>query len=506
MRVRPIVECVPNVSEGRRPEVIAALVAVVQAVPGVTLLDHGMDADHNRSVFTFVGAPAPVEEAAFRLAREASTRIDLGQHEGVHPRIGAADVIPFVPLGDTPMETCVAMTGRVGRRIGDELGIPVFLYERAAPVPGRGGLADLRRGGLVGLARRMADDPVFRPDFGPPRLHPTAGAVAVGARYFLVAFNVELESDDLDLAKRIASAVRASSGGLSCVKALGLPLHEKGTVQVSMNLIDFRETSIGRAYREIESRARAAGVAVRGSELIGLVPRAALEGSLKDAIGLDLDRTRVIEERLRDAVAGPVHVHGFLEDVSSTHPSPGGGAAAALAGALAAASAGKVVNLVRHKPRFAEVRDELDLAWERLHGLRWELLDLLEQDAAAFQGFADACKLSKKTEADRKRRQAAIEAAAVAASETPLAIARAALEVLRAASAVGERAGASLMADLYAAAALGRGTIDACYGMLCANLPSIRTAERAASLRSAFAAVREEARKLQDDLESRFAG
>jgi glutamate formiminotransferase len=266
----PLVECVPNFSEGRDPATIAALEAAVRSVRAVRLLDRHSDADHNRTVLTFVGPAGAVAEAAFRSVREAARRIDLRQHRGVHPRIGAADVVPFVPLGDTPMATCIALAEILGARLAAELELPVYLYGEAARTAERRALAAVRRGEYEGLAAAIGSEPARTPDFGPTRLGP-AGAVAVGARGPLIAFNVLLATEDLAVARAVARAVRASSGGLLGVQALGVPCSRPGAVQVTMNLIDTRQTSLPAAFAAVQAAAAAHGVAVLESELVGLV-------------------------------------------------------------------------------------------------------------------------------------------------------------------------------------------------------------------------------------------
>ena len=270
----PLIECVPNVSDGRRADVIAALEAAI-AVPGVHLLDQTSDLSHNRSVFTFAGEPNIVQEAVLRLFDTAINAIDLRTHEGVHPRIGAVDVVPFVPLRDATMELCVAVAAEVGRTVAGRFGLPVFLYEEAASSDDRRNLAEVRRGGLNGLAHRMRQ-PEWKPDFGPDQPHPSAGATAIGARPILIAYNVNLATTRLSVAKRIASVIRASGGGLPFVKAMGVPLENRGVVQVSMNLTNYQETSMVTVFDAIAKEASADGVRILESEIVGLVPSNAL--------------------------------------------------------------------------------------------------------------------------------------------------------------------------------------------------------------------------------------
>jgi glutamate formiminotransferase len=271
-----IVESVPNFSEGRRKEVIDAIVSSMGSVPGIRILDVETDTDHNRSVVTLVGDKDSIQEAAFRGAKSASELIDLNKHRGQHPRMGALDVLPFVPISGVTMKDCVEIANKVGSRIAKELGIPVYLYESAARRPERVNLEDVRRGEFEGLRDAIKKDDSRYPDYGPGEVHPTAGAIAVGARMPLVAFNVNLKSSDLSIAKAIAKKIRASNGGFPKVKALGLMLAAKGMVQVSMNLTDYTVTGIPTVFEAIRSEAEERGVEIAESEVIGLIPLDAL--------------------------------------------------------------------------------------------------------------------------------------------------------------------------------------------------------------------------------------
>ncbi len=270
-----LIECVPNFSEGRRPEVIARLADAVRSVPGVRLLDVSADPDHNRTVLTFAGRGEAVGEAAYRAAAVAVAEIDLRVHTGVHPRIGAVDVVPFVPLYGASMEDCVALARTLGARVAADLGVPVYLYGEAASTPGRRTLPAIRRGGFEGL-REAIGEPDRRPDMGPARVHPTAGACAVGARGVLIAFNVDLATTDVGIARAVARAVRESGGGLPAVQAMGVWLPSRGVAQVSMNLLDYRRTPLLVAFDRVRVEAAALGAEVAAGELIGCAPREAL--------------------------------------------------------------------------------------------------------------------------------------------------------------------------------------------------------------------------------------
>ncbi len=270
-----LMECIPNISEGRRPEIIEAVADCVRAVPGVTLIDYSSDASHNRSVFTFLGEPERVLEAAFALARAAVEKIDLRVHEGEHPRMGAVDVIPFVPVRGMEMAECVELSKKLAKRLSDELDLPVFLYEESASAPHRKNLAAIRRGQFEGMAEKVLDEQ-WHPDFGGNRIHPSAGVVAVGARMPLIAFNINLDTPDVSIASRIAKIIRESSGGLKSVKALGVMLEERNIAQVSINMCDFRQTPLYRVLELVRFEAARYGVNIIGTEIIGLSPMAAL--------------------------------------------------------------------------------------------------------------------------------------------------------------------------------------------------------------------------------------
>ncbi|HET8580725.1 MAG TPA: glutamate formimidoyltransferase [Nitrospiraceae bacterium] len=432
-----IVECVPNFSEGRNAATVHALVNAIRAVKWVFVLDEEMDQDHHRSVLTFVGRPEAVAEAAFQATSTAAGLIDLRVHQGGHPRVGATDVVPFVPIKGVTMEDCIALARRVGKRIGNELGIPVFLYERATEHPDRANLETIRRGGLEGLASRMASEPDWVPDFGPRHLHPTAGATVVGARPPLIAYNVNLQTDDLAVAKAIAKTVRFSSGGLPYLKAIGVELKSRRLVQVSMNLTNFEETPIHVAFDAVKREAEQRGVEVCGSELIGLVPQRALIQGAEFFLKLErFDPTQVLENRLELVLAREAKargdqtadlassVSGFLSAVAAGTPTPGGGSVAALAGALAAAlgvMACRIGPPADQKQQSAQVKvpgatSDLEATERRLRELSEKLRGLVEADADAYAGVVTAYRLPKTDPS----RPSAIATSLRIASEVPL--------------------------------------------------------------------------------------
>ena len=454
----PLVECVPNFSEGRRPEVVQAIRDAIAAVDGAVVLDVSSDESHNRSVVTFVAPRDRVADAAFAGMRVATDRIDLTQHTGEHPRMGATDVVPFVPLDGTTMDDCVALARQLGERVGRELGIPVYLYERAATRPERENLADVRRGQFEGIRAEIETNPARTPDFGPRKTHPTAGAVAIGARPFLVAYNVYLgDASHVGEAKRIAKAVRGSSGGLRYVKALGLDVD--GQAQVSMNLVDIDQTPPYRAFDVVAMEAAAAGVPVTWSEIVGLVP----ERVLFDAAARHLRLARftpdqVFERRVRAAQAGdprPAPPNGDLvAAVAAPTPTPGGGSVAAYAGALAAALAQMVAGLTTGRKKFADVDAEMRDAGARAAALVNRLQELVALDAQSYAAVSAAYKLPKDTPEQRAQRDAAITTALIGASEVPLETARACAGVAALAEVVAVKGNPSAVSDAGVSALL----------------------------------------------------
>jgi glutamate formiminotransferase len=296
-----LVECVPNFSEGRRPEVLDEIVGTMTAVEGVRLLDREMDADHNRAVVTIIGEPEAVLEGAFRGIEKASTLIDLTKHEGEHPRMGATDVCPFVPVKGVTMDDCVELANKLGKRVGEELSIPVFLYEAAAKRPERQNLAKCRKGQFEGLCEEIGTNPERDPDYGPCKIHPTAGAIAIGARPFLIAYNINLGTADLSIAKAIAKSIRHSGGGLRYVKSLGFEIKDRGIVQVSINMVNFKGTPLFRVFEMVKSEAERYGVPVIGSEIVGLVPADALIDVAEFYLRFEnFQRDQVLENRLSE--------------------------------------------------------------------------------------------------------------------------------------------------------------------------------------------------------------
>jgi glutamate formiminotransferase len=301
--MRRIVECIPNFSEGRRLDVLDQIIAAIKSVPGAVLLDRESDADHNRSVVTFVASPETIVEAAIRAAKQAAELIDLNNHRGEHPRMGATDVVPFVPISGVTMDECVLLARQCGERLWQELGIPVYLYEKAATRPDRENLATVRKGQFEGIREEIQTNPERRPDFGGPRVHPTAGITAVGARPPLIAYNVNLGTSSIEVANKIARAVRHQNGGLRFVKALGFELKDRGIVQVSMNMVNYEGTPLFRAFELVKREAQRFGVPVLGSEIVGLVPQEALNQVADFYLQLEgFNQNQILEHRLQQAL------------------------------------------------------------------------------------------------------------------------------------------------------------------------------------------------------------
>lgn len=302
--MKKVIESVPNFSEGRRKDVVIEIVKKAEETENVWVFDWSMDHDHNRSVVTIVGEPEYVGEAIFKMAKKAVELIDLRHHTGGHPRMGAVDVVPFVPIKNSTEDECIELSKKVGKRIGEELQVPVYLYEKSAVNKERSNLSEIRKGQFEGFFEKIKS-PQWKPDFGPSVVHPTAGVVAVGAREYLIAFNVNLGTQDLNVANKIARAVRYSSGGYRFVKAMGVDLKEKGIVQVSMNMTNYKKTPLFRVFETIKREAERYGVSVIGSEIVGMIPMDALVKTFKYYLGVDdLSDERVIEYRLLDEISG----------------------------------------------------------------------------------------------------------------------------------------------------------------------------------------------------------
>jgi glutamate formiminotransferase/formiminotetrahydrofolate cyclodeaminase len=508
-----IVECIANYSEARRPEVVETIAAAIRSVSGVYLLDRHSDLDHNRTVLTFAGSPEGVEEAAFRSIAIAAQHINLDEHTGEHPRIGATDVVPFVPISGATMQECIEIAERLGHRVGSELGIPVYLYEQAAHRPERVNLEDIRRGQYEGLKEEILTNPQRQPDFGPARLG-AAGATVIGARHPLIAFNVYLTTDDVSIARKIAKAIRHSSGGLRYLKALGLLV--EGRAQVSMNLTNYQATPIARVVEAIRREAERYGTGIHHSELVGLIPEAALVDAAVWYTQLDqFEPEQVLERRLRAALeAGsggtapaPQPGKDLLEALSADTPTPGGGSAAAYSGAMGAALVIMVARLTIGKKKYAGAQDAMQGILLKAEQLQAELLEDVSKDAAAFEAVMAAYRLPKDTLEEQSQRQDAIQAATLAAAQAPLQVARKAVQVLSLAEQAVALGNVNAISDGAVGAALASAALTGAGYNVRINLPGLHDRQAAAALLAELAELERQAAgieaKVQQQLRSR---
>ncbi len=470
-----LVECVPNFSEGRDKAKVDAIIEAMK-LDGVYLLDREMDADHNRCVITLVGERGPMQEAAIRGVGKAAELIDLNHHQGAHPRMGAADVVPFIPIEGVTIEDCVAMARHVGEEIWKRYQIPVYLYEAAATMPERQNLENIRRGQFEGIRAEIATNPARKPDFGEPRVHPTAGATVVGARKFLIAYNVFLNTPDVEIAKKVAKAVRFSSGGLRFVKGAGFLV--RGMAQVSMNLTDFEQTPIHRVFELVKQEAARYGVAPVSSEIVGLIPKKALEAAAEWFLQVEnFDSSLILENRLSAVMSGKVAVGGlragvepFVEQLAAPTATPGGGSAAAASGAMAAALAGMVASMSRGKKAYLQYERELSEAIARLAQLREELKAAIDADAESYNAVMKAYKQAK----DSAHADGIINAALKQATSVPLSVAERAREVARIAERLKPMTNPNMKSDLTTALALAGAALEGALANVEINLESLQ--------------------------------
>jgi glutamate formiminotransferase len=470
-----LVECVPNFSEGRDAAKVDAIVEAMK-IPGVYLLDREMDSDHNRCVITLVGEREAIQEAAIRGAGKAAELIDLTHHQGAHPRMGATDVIPFIPIDGVTLEDCVAMARHVGAEIARRFQIPVYLYEAAATTPERQNLENIRRGQFEGIRDEIATNPARRPDFGEPRVHPTAGATVVGARKPLIAYNIFLNTADVALAKKIAKAVRFSSGGLRYLKGAGFLV--RGMAQVSMNLTDFEQTPIHRVFEFVRREAARYGVVPVSSEIVGLIPKLALEQAAEWFLQVEnFDSSLILENRLAAVMGGKMAVGGlragvepFIEQLAAPTATPGGGSAAAASGAMAAGLAGMVASMCRGKKAYLPYESQLSEAIARLGALREELKAAIDADAASYNVVMKAYKAAK----DAPDGGRAINAALEQAAGVPLGVAEKGAEVAQLAASLRPITSPNMKSDLTTAIALARAAVEGALANVEINLDSFK--------------------------------
>jgi len=473
-----LVECVPNFSEGRDKSKLDAIIDAMK-IPGVYLLDREMDGDHNRSVVTLVGERQAVQEAAIRGVGKAAELIDLNVHSGAHPRMGATDVVPFIPIEGVTIEDCVAIANHVGEEIWKRYQIPVYLYESAARTPERQGLENIRRGQFEGIRAEIATNPARRPDVGEPRVHPTAGATVVGARKFLIAYNVFLNTQDVEIAKKIAKAVRFSSGGLRFVKGAGFLV--RGQAQVSMNLTDFEQTSIHRVFELVKREAARYGVMPLSSEIVGLIPKKALEDAAEWFLQVEnFNSSLILENRLAAVMGGKIAVGGlragiepFIEQLAAPTPTPGGGSASAAAGAMAAGLATMVASMSRGKKAYLQFESQLSAAIAQLTGLREELKASIDADAESYNSVMKAYKSAKLAHDDNSG-EAMIESALKEATNIPLNVAEKTHQVGQIAHSLEPITNPNMKSDLTTASALASAAITGALANVEINLASIK--------------------------------
>jgi len=499
-----LIECIPNFSEARRPEVIDQIVAAIQSVSDVKLLDRSSDLDHNRTVLTFAGSPAGVEEAAFRAIKTASELIDLNQHTGAHPRIGATDVVPFVPLSGVSMDDCIAIAKRLGERVGGELSVPVYLYEAAATRAERANLENIRKGQYEGLKTEIEFDPDRAPDFGPTKLG-TAGATVIGARNPLIAFNVYLTTDDVSIAKKVAKAIRHSTGGLRYVKGLGLLVD--GRAQVSMNLTNFHDTPIARVVETVRREAERYGAAIHHSELVGLIPQEALVDAAVWYTQLDgFSPEQILESRLfsETSAATPSQPQpvSFIEELASPTPTPGGGSAGAFAGAMGAGLVAMVSGLTIGKKKYAEVEAEMHAIRVMAEKLRKELTQAVDDDSSSFEVLMATFKMPKETDEQKSARNAAIVQATLNAAHIPLHTAEGAVKVMELALKCAKHANFNAISDSMSGFAMARASLTAAGYNVRININSLEDKSVGEKMLNELADLEKKADKLEAEIQT----
>jgi glutamate formiminotransferase/formiminotetrahydrofolate cyclodeaminase len=489
---------VPNFSDGRNPEAYNGLAEQIRSVRGVTVLNVSPDSDHNRTVITFVGEPTAVAEAAFRAIAFAAQHINLDEHQGEHPRLGATDVVPFIPVRGVTMADCVALAQGLGKRVGEELGIAVYLYEEAATRPERQKLANIRRGEYELWREEVATNPDRRPDFGPAEAK-SWGATVIGARPFLIAYNIYLNSGDVGIADKIARNIRFIGGGLRFVQAKGFLV--EGQAQVSMNLTNFEKTPIHRVQEMVRREAAQYGLTITRAELIGLSPQKALMDAAKWYLQLeDMENNQVLEYQMAEAAASAgadqdseLTPHTFVEAVASKEPTPGGGSVAALAGALGAALAQMVAGLTTGRKKYADVSDQAQMILDQAGELRQQLTAAIAEDAAAYKRVMAAF---RNKELSGAAREAAVEEATIGAGEVPLRVARLSLEAARLGLAMAEIGNVNAVTDGAAGVLLARTAVQVAGLNVKTNAVGLKDRSLAQSWQEEVAALEAEAEEL----------
>jgi glutamate formiminotransferase len=500
--MKRLIECVPNFSEGRDPAKVEAIIAAMSGVKGVYVLDREMDADHNRCVVTLAGEPDAVAEAVLLGTGKAMELIDLTQHTGAHPRVGATDVVPFIPIDGLTIEDCVALARQVGHEIWKRYRIPVFFYEAAATRPDRVNLENVRKGQFEGLREELKHNHDRQPDVGEPKLHPTAGVTVVGARKFLVAYNVNLNTADIRIANKIAKAIRFSSGGLRYVKSMGVDLKARNLAQVSINLTDFEQTPMHRVYEMVKREAARYGAAPVGSEIVGLVPKKAIEMAADFFLQLEnFSPAQVFENKLAAALSGaPLETpkdgqlgnlaRPFLDAVASPSATPGGGSVSAYAGAMAAALGQMVAGLSRKKKSQAAFADELSAALMGMRKAADELTEAIDLDAAAYDAVMAAFKLPQGNSEEMQQRNAAIQAATMKAAEVPMQVAERTAALYERLGQLERVAAASMRSDVQVARMMASAGARGALANVEINLDGINDAGYVAEMRQRVTVLR----------------
>jgi glutamate formiminotransferase/formiminotetrahydrofolate cyclodeaminase len=498
---KALVECIPNFSEARRVDVVDKIVASIQSVPGVQVLDKHSDLDHNRTVITLVGDPGAVEEAAFRSIETASLLINLDEHTGAHPRIGATDVVPFVPISGMTMSECIQMAQRLGQRVAEKLSIPVYLYEEAASRPDRQNLEAIRKGQYEGLKTDILVNGDRKPDFGPSRLG-TAGATVIGARAPLIAFNIYLTTNDLTIAQKIAKAMRHSSGGFHFIKAMGVMVDERA--QVSMNMTNFRQTPVARVVEAVRREAERYGVGIHHSELVGLIPQDAMIDTAVWYTQLDgFKPDQILENRLYEVAQNEDTQKSrfeFVDQLASADPTPGGGSAAAYAAASAAALVAMVGKVTLGKKKYIEVESQMQQMIRDAEDLRVQLQNAVAEDAASFDGFLVAARLPKESPAQLEVRAAAMEAATLQAARVPYQTAELCLKVIKLALVAAELGNLNAVSDALSAAALAAGGLKSAAANVRINIHNLQQPDAANDLTTNVLVMVEESKRLEEKI------
>ncbi len=499
-----LIECVPNFSEGRRPEVIEAICKAITSVEGVALLDSEMDADHNRAVVTFVCHPSLVVEAAFQGIKKAAELIDMTKHTGEHPRMGACDVCPFIPLSEVSIEDAIELANKLGKRVGEELEIPVYLYESAATTSKRRNLAKVRTGEYEGIRDSIETDPARKPDFGPSKMNLNSGATAIGVRFPLVAFNVYLDTNKKWIADKIADAVRSLKGGYRFVKALGFEIKERNQVQISMNLVNYTKTPMFRVFETIKSEAARYGVNVVSSEVVGLLPNEAIIDVADFYLRLEnFSRDQILEEKLTQAGASSQGGgDSFYDEVASSSPAPGGGSVAASAGALSAALSAMVCRITVGKKSYEAVKDELSDIRDRADALLSDLEKLIDTDKEAFNKVMDAFALPKSTDEESALRDKAIEEATKKAAKVPLTVMEKSIEALQMAKTAAAKGNENSISDAGVAALMAEAAIKGAGYNVLINLTSLSDKKFCSEMKSDTGKILDNCEKLSREVKA----